>query len=119
MAPGRDMTPARRALAPGLSGTITHDIVGPLCETGDFLALDRLLPASVARGDLLAVFTAGAYGMSMASRYNSSPLPAEVLVSGSTADVVRARESYATLVEHELKPSPLALGAAESAGAAR
>lgn len=119
VAPGRDMTPARRALDPGLSGTITHDIVGPLCETGDFLALDRLLPASVARGDLLAVFTAGAYGMSMASRYNSSPLPAEVLVSGSTAEVVRARESYATLVEHELKPSPLALGAAESAGAAR
>ena len=53
------------------------------------------------RGDLLAVFTAGAYGMSMASRYNSSPLPAEVLVDGDRLTVVRRRETYEDLVAHE------------------
>jgi diaminopimelate decarboxylase len=74
--------------------------VGPLCETGDYLAIDRPLPP-VARGDLVAVFTAGAYGMSMASRYNSSPLPAEVLVDGSGFEIVRRRETYADLVAHE------------------
>ncbi|MEY3021361.1 MAG: hypothetical protein RIS86_559, partial [Planctomycetota bacterium] len=58
---------------------------------------------------LLAVFTAGAYGMSMASRYNSSPLPAEVLVSGSDAEVVREREDYDAIVAHERAPRPLAL----------
>jgi diaminopimelate decarboxylase len=83
-----------------MPGLVPVDVVGPLCETGDYLALDRPLPP-VARGDLIAVFTAGAYGMSMASRYNSSPLPAEVLVDGSTFEVVRRRESYADLVAHE------------------
>ena len=107
VAPGVDMTPARRTLDPKLPGTVVQDVVGPLCETGDFLALDRVLPASIKRGDLLAVFTAGAYGMSMASRYNSSPLPAEVLVSGATAQVVRARETFDALIEHELKPTML------------
>jgi len=107
--PGAAMTPARRALDPKIDGTVAQDVVGPLCETGDFLALDRMLPASLARGDLLAVFTAGAYGMSMASRYNSSPLPAEALVSGSRAELVRHRETYETLVEHEREPTPIAL----------
>jgi diaminopimelate decarboxylase len=119
VAPGAAMTPARRAPDPGLgsgvAGTVPQDVVGPLCETGDFLALDRALPASIARGDLLAVFTAGAYGMSMASRYNSSPLPAEVLVSGATAAVVREREDYAALVEHERAPRELALGVSQLA----
>jgi diaminopimelate decarboxylase len=55
----------------------------------------------VQRGDLLAVFTAGAYGMAMASRYNSHPLPAEVLVSGETFRTIRVRESYEDLVRHE------------------
>ncbi len=107
--PGSAMTPARRTLDPKLPGTTTHDVVGPLCESGDFLALDRVLPASIKRGDLLAVFTAGAYGMSMASRYNSSPLPAEVLVSRDHAEIVRRREDFQTLVEHELKPIALQL----------
>jgi diaminopimelate decarboxylase len=107
VAPGADMVPARRTLDPKLPGTLAQDVVGPLCETGDFLALDRVLPASIKRGDLLAVFTSGAYGMSMASRYNSSPLPAEVLVSGAAAQVVRARESFESLIEHELKPVAL------------
>ncbi|RLS63905.1 MAG: diaminopimelate decarboxylase [Planctomycetota bacterium] len=105
--PGLDMTPARRTLDPKLPGTAVQDVVGPLCETGDFLALDRALPASLSRGDLLAVFTAGAYGMSMANRYNSSPLPSEVLVSGSSAHIVRSRENFQDLIEHELQTSAL------------
>jgi len=76
------------------------DVVGPLCETGDYLALDRSMPP-VVRGDLLAIYTAGAYGMSMASRYNSSPLPAEVLVDGDKFSTVRRRETYEDLVAHE------------------
>ena len=118
VAPGEAMTPARRTLDPKLPGTVAQDVVGPLCETGDFLALDRVLPASIRRGDLLAVFTAGAYGMSMASRYNSSPLPAEVLVSGARAQVVRARESFETLVEHERTPTALDLRRTEVADGA-
>lgn len=109
VAPGPEMTPARRTLDPKLPNTVAQDVVGPLCETGDFLALDRTLPASIKRGDLLAVFTAGAYGMSMASNYNSHPLPAEVLVSGSSAQLVRARESATSLFACELKPSAIEL----------
>jgi diaminopimelate decarboxylase len=103
------LVPSRRALDPGIPGLVAQDVVGPLCETGDFLALDRLLPDNIRRGDQLAVFTAGAYGMSMASRYNSSPLPAEVLVDGGTATIVREREDYDTLVAHERAARPLAV----------
>jgi diaminopimelate decarboxylase len=74
-----------------------------------------MLPTNIARGDLLAVFTAGAYGMSMASRYNSTPLPAEVLVAGRRAEIVRARETYADLMAHELEAKPLAIGACDTA----
>lgn len=98
--PDPAFVPARRAADPGMPGLTPVDVVGPLCETGDYLALDRSLPP-VRRGDLLAVFTAGAYGMSMASRYNSSPLPAEVLVRGDRFDLVRRRESLEDLVAHE------------------
>jgi diaminopimelate decarboxylase len=98
--PRDGFVPARRAADPGLAGLEPCDVVGPLCETGDYLALDRALPP-VERGDLLAVFTAGAYGMSMASRYNSSPLPAEVLVDGDGFSLARRRETYADLVAHE------------------
>lgn len=107
--PGAGREPPRRAPEPGVAGLVAQDVVGPLCETGDFLALDRALPADLGRGDLLAVFTAGAYGMSMASRYNSSPLPAEVLVSGSSAELVREREDYDALVAHERAPRALAI----------
>jgi diaminopimelate decarboxylase len=93
--------PTRREEHPHLPGLEVCDVVGPICESGDFLAKDRELPL-VARGDLLTVFGAGAYGMSMASRYNSHPLPAEVLVDGSSATLVRRRETYADLVSHEL-----------------
>jgi diaminopimelate decarboxylase len=97
--------PMERRFAPDASGLELCDVVGPICETGDYLALDRPMPP-VAAGDVLAVFTAGAYGMSMASRYNSHPLPAEVLVRGRGHALVRRRESIRDLLEHELDPDP-------------
>jgi diaminopimelate decarboxylase len=81
-------------------GTEPCDIVGPVCESGDFLAKERPLP-SLKRGDLLAVFSAGAYGMVMASNYNTRPRAAEVLVDGGTAQLVRRRETYDDLVLQE------------------
>jgi len=78
------------------------DVVGPICETGDFFALDRCLPP-VKEGDLLAIFSAGAYGMTMASNYNSRPRPSEVLVSGDLFDVVRTRETWDDLIRGERK----------------
>ena len=76
------------------------DVVGPICETGDVLAKNRKMPA-VKRGDNLAIFTAGAYGMVMASNYNAMGRPAEVLVDGDTASVIRQRETYEDLVALE------------------
>ncbi|MFI5401720.1 MAG: diaminopimelate decarboxylase [Planctomycetota bacterium] len=76
------------------------DIVGPICETGDFLAKDRDLPA-VEAGDLLCVRSAGAYGFAMSSNYNARPRAAEVLVDGSRFAVVRKRETYEDLVRGE------------------
>jgi len=76
------------------------DVVGPVCESGDFLAKDRPLPP-LERGDLLAVFSAGAYGMVMASNYNTRPRPAEVLVEGNHARLIRRRETYDDLVAAE------------------
>lgn len=99
--PGASMIPLKRAKEIALPGLVRTEVVGPLCETGDFLAEDRQLPP-LARGDILAVYTAGAYGMSMASRYNSHPLPAEVLVDGSEASIIRRRETYEDLVAHEV-----------------
>jgi diaminopimelate decarboxylase len=98
--PGPGHVPPSRTREPAMDGLVPQDVVGPICETGDFLALDRAMPP-VARGDLLAVFTAGAYGMSMASRYNSVPLPAEVMVDGDSFRVVRRREALEDLVAHE------------------
>lgn len=79
---------------------ILADVVGPVCETGDYLARDRRL-ANVLPGDLLAVATAGAYAFVAASNYNSRPRPPEVLVEGSGWRVVRARETYDDLVRGE------------------
>jgi diaminopimelate decarboxylase len=76
-------------------------VVGPVCESGDFLAKDRALP-ELKRGDLLAVFSAGAYGMVMASNYNTRPRAAEVLVQGDNARLVRRRETFDDLVGPEL-----------------
>ncbi|HZD50344.1 MAG TPA: diaminopimelate decarboxylase [Silvibacterium sp.] len=80
---------------------VTADIVGPVCETGDFFARDRELPA-VRPGDLLAILDAGAYGMSLASNYNSRPRPAEVLVQGKRARLIRRRETEADLLRGEI-----------------
>ncbi|MCB9887609.1 MAG: diaminopimelate decarboxylase [Planctomycetes bacterium] len=78
------------------------DVVGPVCETGDFLARRRSLPPC-ARGDLLAVLGAGAYGASMASNYNTRRRPAEVLVDGRAARLVRRRETFAQLFANEVE----------------
>ena len=87
------------------NGSIARaDLVGPVCESGDYLARDRELP-DAQEGDLLAVMDAGAYGFSMASNYNSRPRPAEVMVSGDRWSVVREREHYADLVKGELVPA--------------
>jgi len=85
------------------TGTVHGDLVGPICESGDFLAADRDLPA-VAEGDLLAVRSAGAYGFAMASTYNSRPLPAEIMVEGGKAWVVGRREAWEDLVRREPLP---------------
>ena len=77
-----------------------YDIVGPVCETGDFLA--RAAAQLAAReGDLLAIMSAGAYGMSMASNYNTRPRAAEVMVDGDAIHVVREREEVSDLIARE------------------
>lgn len=83
---------------------IRQDIVGPVCETGDYLARGLELPA-LNSGDLIAVMTAGAYGAVMASTYNTRPLVPEVLVKGQNACVVRPRESYQDLIGRDVLPS--------------
>ncbi len=83
------------------------DVVGPICETGDFLARGRMMPM-MKRGDLIAIFSAGAYGMSMTSNYNDHGRPAEVLVDGDRVIVINERQSLATLLETESSPRELA-----------
>lgn len=80
---------------------IVADIVGPVCETGDFFARDRGI-AAVQPGDLVAILDAGAYGQSLASNYNSRPRPAEVLVEGKRARLIRRRETQADMVATEI-----------------
>jgi diaminopimelate decarboxylase len=91
-----DIVPVRRNPLP----EITADVVGPVCETGDFLARDRRM-ANVMPGDMLAVRTAGAYGFAQASNYNSRARAPEVLVEGSTFRVIRTRETLEDLVRGE------------------
>jgi len=81
--------------------SFTADVVGPICESGDFLAKDREL-MKPETGDLLAVMSAGAYGFTMSSNYNSRPRVAEVMVDGDTYTVIRKRESYEDLIRGEL-----------------
>ena len=83
---------------------IKADVVGPICETGDFLARDRRLPR-VQRGELLAVMSAGAYGFAMSSNYNSRPRPPEILVQGDKFEVIRPRETYEDLLRGERVPN--------------
>ncbi len=90
-------------IEPTSAETETLDIVGPICESGDFLAKDRAIPP-VRQGELLAVMSAGAYGFSMSSNYNSRPRPAEVMVRGSEYYIVRERETYNDLIKGEKIP---------------
>ena len=91
-----DIVPVRKNSLPAL----TADVVGPICETGDFLARDREM-ANVMPGDFLAVCAAGAYGFVQSSNYNSRPRAPEVLVEGSSYRIIRKRETYADLVRGE------------------
>lgn len=96
--PVREATDATRSVV---------DVVGPVCESGDFFAQDRALP-QFAEGDLAAIMSAGAYGFVMASNYNSRPLPAEVLVRGNRAALVRARQGYEDLMRDEREADVMA-----------
>jgi diaminopimelate decarboxylase len=93
-------------VGPPRGGHTTVDVVGPVCESADFLARDRSLPA-LERGDLLAVRSSGAYGFVMASNYNARPRAAEVLVRGDRFAVVREREAVEDLVRGERIPREL------------
>ena len=95
-----EVRPVRQAES--TAGAAVYDVVGPVCESGDFLARDRKLAAR--EGDLLAVMSAGAYGMVMSSNYNSRPRAAEVLVSGTQARLVRRRETLEELFAAERFP---------------
>lgn len=99
----QEIIPARRSARERLRA----DIVGPICESGDFLARDRELPR-LEQGDLAVVMSAGAYGYAMASNYNSRPRPAEVLVAGDTSYIINQRECYEDLMQHEVIPEFLA-----------
>lgn len=83
------------------SGDRVFDVVGPICETGDFFARDREIPCA-REGDLLAILDAGAYGMSLASNYNTRPRAAEVLVDGTAVRLIRKRETLKDLMRQEL-----------------
>ena len=82
---------------------VTADVVGPICESGDFLAQNRDMP-DVRQGELLAVLSAGAYGFSMSSNYNSRPMAEEVLVDGDQWNVIRSRQSWEDLIRGESIP---------------
>ncbi len=84
-----------QAVTPRNTPAISYEIVGPVCESGDFLGHDRTL--ALEEGDLLAIMSAGAYGMSMASNYNTRPRAAEVMVDGETCHLIRKRETVADL----------------------
>jgi diaminopimelate decarboxylase len=88
-----------------LPGLVPCDVVGPICESGDYFALSRPLP-ELQRGDRMALFGAGAYGMTMSSQYNAMPRPPELLVEGNDYRVIRRRETYEDLVAGELSATP-------------
>ncbi|MBV9609818.1 MAG: diaminopimelate decarboxylase [Acidobacteria bacterium] len=93
-----EIVPVHR-LQQDTAGT-AFDVAGPVCETGDFFARDRSMP-QVGEGELLAILDAGAYGMSLASNYNTRPRPAEVMVHGSSVRVIRKREKLDDLIRNE------------------
>jgi diaminopimelate decarboxylase len=81
--------------------TEVADVVGPICETGDFFARDRELPV-LDEGDLLAILDTGAYGMVLTSNYNTRPRPAEILVAGKSSRMIRRREKMSDLLHGEI-----------------
>jgi diaminopimelate decarboxylase len=87
-------------------GELVYDVVGPICESGDFIAKDRKLPR-LNEGDVLVVYDAGAYGFTMSSNYNARPLPAEVLVNDGQTYLVRERQSLDDLLRGQKIPSRL------------
>jgi diaminopimelate decarboxylase len=93
-----EITPVN--LVKGRSERVQSDIAGPVCESGDFLARDAILPA-ISQGENLCILDAGAYGMSLASNYNTRPRAAEVLVDGTRARLIRRRETIKDLVQKE------------------
>jgi diaminopimelate decarboxylase len=93
-----------QAVCKDQDGTIVADIVGPICESGDFLAKDREMPG-FRQGDLIAFMSAGAYGFAMSSNYNSRPRAAEVMVKGDTFTVIRQRETKEDLIKGESVPA--------------
>jgi len=95
-----DRVPVSRQAEQPFEGLELSDVVGPVCESGDFLARQRMLPP-VKRGGLLAIYSTGAYAMVMASQYNSRPRAAEVLVNGGLTRLIRRRETYEDLVAAE------------------
>jgi diaminopimelate decarboxylase len=104
VAPVNGMSPPQRTPDLAIPGLELVDVVGPVCESGDFLAKDRRLPP-LHRGDLVCIFSTGAYGFTMSSQYNSRPRAAEVLIEGSEARLIRRRETYDDLVAAEREPS--------------
>ena len=94
---------AIRAAKPRAGTDISYDVVGPICESGDIFAKEHLMPPVMA-GDLVAICSAGAYGFSMASNYNSRPLPAEVLVDGDQVAIIRKRQTLDDLISGEKIP---------------
>jgi diaminopimelate decarboxylase len=98
-----EIVPVCRPSAAADATTKKIDIVGPVCESGDFFALDRKMP-ELHEGDLLAIMSAGAYGFVMASNYNSRPLSAEALVRGDQLALIRKRQSWDDLVRGEIDP---------------
>ncbi len=100
VAPPPGMIPPTRSPELTMPGLERVDIVGPVCESGDFLAKNRMLPP-LQRGNLVCIFSAGAYGFTMSSQYNSRPRAAEVLIEGDSARLIRRRETYDDLVRAE------------------
>jgi diaminopimelate decarboxylase len=98
--PSGGLLPVNWSSEPGVEGLKNYDLVGPICETGDLFARNRLVP-ELRRGDRIAIFSCGAYGMTMASHYNAVCNPVEVLVDGDDYRVIRRREQYSDLVRAE------------------
>jgi diaminopimelate decarboxylase len=91
-----------------IPGEFVYDVVGPICESGDFIAKDRKLP-HIAEGDVLVAYDAGAYGFAMCSNYNARPKPAEVLVNDGQTHLIRGAETVDDLMRHQKIPSRLML----------